>query len=150
MSFKSFFDAIGHELERLFGSKTLEQQILGVVSYAAPIVETIVGLTAGGPAEALVAGVVNTVQADFATVSAVVQQGTVAAGSSTVTVIQTALNSIGTNLSGLLQAAEVKNSTKAAQITTEVNGVLGEIKALLANLPSSAPVAPVASAPAKS
>jgi hypothetical protein len=143
--FKSFFEAVGSELEKLFGSAGFEQKVVAVISYAAPIVETIAQLAGGPAASALVTNIINAIKTDLATVSAVVQGGTVAAGTPTATTVETALKSIQTNLASLLSAADIKSSAKAGEITTYVNLLSGEVNALLAGL-TAAPTVPAAPA----
>ena len=46
-SFKTFFDKVGSVLKKLFGSASFEQTVQSVITYAAPLLETIVGLAAG-------------------------------------------------------------------------------------------------------
>lgn len=136
MSVKTFFEKFGSELKKLFGSTaTWEQTARSVITYVAPILETIIGLAAGGPAEAAVSGVVNSIQADLATISAVVQGAAVTPRSPTAVTVKTALESIKANLGSLLADADIKNSTKVTEITAAVNGISGEVEALLANLP---------------
>ena len=134
MSLKTFFEKVGSEIKKLFGSSTFEQEVQSTITYAAPLVEGILAV-ADPSLEPIVAAVLNTVKSDLATVSTVVQGGKVAAGSSAAKTICAALTSVNSNLSGLLQVAEVKNSTKIAQITAAVNTLTGETNALLANLP---------------
>jgi hypothetical protein len=132
-SFKTFFEKVGAEIEKLFGKAGLEQKIQAVITYAAPIVETIVTL-ADPPIAPLVNSVISIVQADLATVSAVVQGATPTPGSTTSQTITTALNSIKSNLSGLLTDAGVKNSTNFSKISAAVNLIIGEVDAVLTNL----------------
>lgn len=133
--FGSFFEAVGTEIEKLFGASSLEQKAQAVISYVAPVVNTIVGLL--DPAVApLVAGVISAVQSDLATISVVVQSATAAPGSTAAQTIKTAITGVNTNLNGILQMAEVKNSAKIAQITSAVTLISGELNALLTNLPS--------------
>lgn len=132
---KTFFEEVGAELKKLFKSTAWEQAALAVVTYVAPIAEGI--LTFADPAiEPLVANVVNVVKSDLATISVVVKQGTAAPGSPAAVAVTTALNSINTNLRGLLEVAEVKNSTKIAEITAAVNTITNEVDAALAALPA--------------
>lgn len=142
---KTFFSKVWAELKKLFKAEPkIEQVVQSIVTYAAPLVETIVGLAAGGPAEALVTRIIDTVKSDLATVSVVVQDGTVAAGSTAEASIIAALTSIDNNLGELLAAAEVKNSTNVTKITAAVNLVLGEVEAVLDELDPQ-PAAPVTS-----
>lgn len=145
MSIGSFFSKVEAELKKLFGSTTVEQKIQSVISYVAPIVNTIISLA--DPAIApFVAGVISTVQSDLATVSVVVQGAAVSAGSTAAQTVTSALNSVKANLAGLLASAEIKNSAKVSQITAATNLVIGEVDAALAGL-APAPAAAVAPAP---
>jgi hypothetical protein len=135
MSIKTFFEKVGQEIKKLFGSSTFEQEVQSTITYAAPLVEGILAI-ADPEIEPIVAGVLNTVKSDLATVSTVVQSAKVAPGSSAAKTISAALTSINSNLSGLLKVAEVKNSTKIAEITAAVNTLTGETNALLSNLPA--------------
>lgn len=129
----TFFEKVGGELKKLFLSSTTEQQIQADITYAAPIVETI--LTFVDPAvEPLVAGAVSIAKADLATISATAQSAKVTPGSTAAQTITAAANSINSNLSGLLDVAEVKNSTKSAEITAAVNTITQEMNALVAAL----------------
>jgi hypothetical protein len=132
----TFFDKIGSTLKKLFGSTTWEKQVQGVITYVAPIVETIIGLM--DPAVApLVSGIIGTVEADLATVSTVVSGATVPAGSTSAAAVASALNSVKTNLASLLAMAEVKNSSTSAGVTAAVNLIVNEMDAALTNLPST-------------
>ena len=137
----SFVEKVGSELKRLFkstiGSSTFTKTVQATITYVAPILETI--LTLVDPAIApIVARVIGIVQADLATVSVVVQHGKVAPGTPGAVAVETALNSIKENLSGLLAVAEVKNSSKIQEITASVNLNVGETDALLNSLPTAA------------
>ena len=137
-SFKTFFEKVGAELEKLFGAGSkIEQQIQAVVTYVAPIVSGIISFA--DPAIApLVNKVIAIVQADLATLSTVAQDTTITAGSTAAATAVSVLTSIKTNLSGLLQMAEVKNSAKISQITSAVNTVVAEVQAILTSLAGSA------------
>lgn len=136
MSFISFFDKVGSELKKLFGSTTWEKQAQGVITYVAPLLETVLAL-ADPPLAPLFQKVINTIQADLATVSAVVSGAQVPAGSTTAATVKAALGSIQTNLSSLLADADVKNSTKATEITAAVTGITSEIDALASSMPAA-------------
>ena len=141
---KKFWERVEAAFKKLFGSTTWEKTASAVLSYVAPLLETLVGLTAGGPAETLVAGVVSTVQKDLATIEAVVGDATATPPANELAAATEALTSIKTNLGSILTAAEVTNSAEASKITAVVNTIIGEIEAMLANVPSSA--APATSA----
>jgi hypothetical protein len=86
-------------------------------------------------------------ESDLGTISAVIQDGTPAAGSSAVTTLETALNSLKTNAASVLGLAEVKTSASQEKITAELNALVETTDALLGNLPTAAAEAP-APAPA--
>lgn len=138
MSIGTFFHRVGSAFKKLFGSSTWEKQAASAISYVAPLLETIVGLTAGGSAQAEVTSVVTTVQTDLATVAAVIDGGQSSDAHGTQVVIN-ALTSVKTNLSGLLSVAAIKNSDKQAAITSAVNLVVGEVDAMLGSLPAPVP-----------
>ena len=147
--FKTFAEKVGSELKKLFGAGGIEQTAVAVITYVAPLLETIVQLAAGSGAEALVAGVIKQVQADLATVSALVQGGTVTAGSSVAQSISTALGSVKDNLASLLADAHIKSSSKNTAITAAVTTIVGEVDALLGTPSiSSAPAPATTSQPA--
>lgn len=136
--FKSFFEKVGAELEKLFGgTASIEQRIQSVITYVAPLVNTIV--TLADPAVApIVAKIIATVQADLAAVSTVVQEGTAAAGSTGAQTATTALNSIKANLGTLLTDSGVKNAANFAKISAAANLIIGEIEAVLSELTTGA------------
>lgn len=137
MILKTFAEKVEAEAKKLFGSTRWENTLSAGISYLAPFVETLVGLAAGQPAEALVAGAVNMVQTDLATIKALVSGATVPAGSPAVTVIKAGLASLQSNLGALLTAAEVKSSKTSAEITSTVTLIAGEATALLARVPAA-------------
>lgn len=133
----TFFHKVGAIAKKLFGSTTWEKTAQSVITYTAPLLETVVQLAAGDAAEQTVAKVVNTVQADLATLAAVVD-GAHQGDAHGAAVAISALGSIKVNMVGLLQATDVKNSTKATEITAVVNLIVGEVDAMLLSLPMAA------------
>jgi hypothetical protein len=150
MSLGSFFGKVWAEFKKLFGKEPQVAQVVrSVITYVAPVLETVVTLAAGSAAGTIVTNVINNVQADLATVSTVIQQGTVAPGSTAEASIIAALNSVKSNLGTLLTDADVKNSAKAAEITSATNLIIGEVEAALTNLvPTSTTPAPAPTAAA--
>ena len=148
--FVGFFESVGKEFAKLFGkSSTFEQTAVSTIKYIAPLVETILTLTAGGPASEVATKIINAIESDLTTVSAVVKGAQAAPGSTAAVTVQTALTSVQSNLSEILTDADIKNSAKITEITTTVNLIRGEIGALLSGLstaPPAAPAAPVAAA----
>lgn len=130
----TFFEKVGSTLKKLFTSHGWETKAIATINYVAPMVETIVALTAGGPAATIVANVVNIVKADLATVATVCQDGMPAPGSTAAQTVTSALNSVKSNLTELLADADVKNSAKAEEITAVTTTIIGEANALLSSL----------------
>lgn len=135
---KKFWHRLEAALKKIFGSTTWEKTTSGIITYVAPLLETLIALTAGGPAAALATSIINTVQTDLATVSAVVSGATATPPANELQAAVGALNSIKANLGQLLAAAEIKNSGKQAEITLAVNTIVGEIDACLENVPALA------------
>ena len=135
----SFFHKAEAVFKRLFGSATWEKTVSSTLTYVAPLLELLVGLAAGGPAETLVTGIVNTTQSDLATVAAVVTGATATPPANEMAAVTNALNSIKANLPQLLTAVEVKNSTKSTEITATASTIIGEVEAIFSNIPGAVP-----------
>jgi len=135
--FVTFFHRVEAVLKKLFTNTTWEHTAQATISYVAPIVETILSLTVGTGVEKVVENIISIVQSDLATVSAVVQGAQVTPGSTIATTVTTALESVKTNLAGILQLAEVKSSASVAKVESTVNLIVQEVEALLANLPKA-------------
>jgi hypothetical protein len=135
---KKFWYKVEDAFKKLFGSTTWEKTASSVLTYLAPLLETLVALTAGGPAAALATGIVDTLQSDLATVAAVVNGANATPPANELAAVIQALESIETKLAALLTAAEIKNSTNAAKITAVVNTIVGEVEAILENIPKAA------------
>ena len=145
MSIGSFFEKIGSEIEKLFKeTPTWAQKALQAVAYLAPLVQTIATLAGGAAVGTEVGSILSQIKGAVATVSAVAQAGTPAAGSTTIQTVTTALNSINTNMAALLASADIKNNAKVTDIEATTNLITGEVDALLTGL--STPAAPAAPA----
>jgi hypothetical protein len=144
---KKFWHRVEAAFKKLFGSSKWEKTTSAVISYIAPLLETLVALTAGGPAAALVTNIVSIAQTDLATLAAVVDGATATPAANEVSAAINALNSIKTNLAALLTAADVKNAATSLQVTATVNAIIGEVEAILANVPSFASTVPSVPAP---
>lgn len=145
MSVSSFFHRVGSAMKKLFGSSTWEKSAQATISYVAPLLETIVQLSAGSGAEQAVASIIGKVQSDLATLSAVVDEANASTDPHASAVVATVLGSIRDNLSDLLGMAEIKNAGKVTEITAAVNLIAGEVNAMLGSLPASTPAAMPAS-----
>jgi hypothetical protein len=127
-------------------SPTFLQRTETFLPYVAGVLQTI--LAFADPALSLAIGpFISKFESDLGTISAVIQDGTPAAGSSAVTTLETALNSLKTNAASVLGLAEVKTSASQEKITAELNALVETTDALLGNLPTAAAEAP-APAPA--
>jgi hypothetical protein len=135
---KKFWQRVESVFKKLFGSSKWEKTALSVISYIAPILETIIALAVGGPAAAIVTNAIEMAKTDLATMAAVVDGATGTPPPNELQLFVQAENSIRANLGGLLQLAEIKNSGKQAEITNAVNLIVGELDAAVQNLPGAA------------
>jgi hypothetical protein len=133
----TFWHKVEAALKKIFGSSTWEQTAISVLTYAGPILQTVVALAAGGPAEALVAAAIATAKSDLGVAAAIVNGVTSTPAPNEVALFVNSMNSIKSNLTGLLTAAEVKNSGKQAEITSAVNLIVDEIDACVAHAPAT-------------
>ena len=102
------------------------------LAFIAPIINSLVVLNGGASVEPDVNAVLVKIQKDLVLATKFVQAEDSSANLTDV------LSNISSNLSGLLTIAAVKNSSKITEITAYVNGVIGEINAIIAALPAVA------------
>lgn len=133
----TFWHKVETALKKIFGSANWEQTAIGVLTYAGPVLQTIVTLAAGGPAGALVAAAVATAKSDLGVAAAIVNGATSTPSAGEVAIFVSAMNSVKANLTGLLIASEVKNSGKQAEITSAVNLIVDELDACIAHAPAA-------------
>ncbi len=127
-TFASKFEA---EFAKLWAkAPQIDTVILTTLTFVAPLIETAVGLEAGAGAGNAVTAVLNTVEQDL-----IAAKGLVAAVGPTPSVANL-INGVANDLSALLTAGGVKNSTSISNITL----VVKELAALAAAIP--APAAP--------
>ena len=125
----SLIKDIDNFFTKFFAKTTSAQKVLATVGALAPLIEA--GLTVEDPAAAPVATAAFTeVQTDLGTFQSIVKQ------SGTTPTALNVLNAINSNLTGLLQDAQVKNSAKSAEITAKVNAVVSEVNAIAAFFPA--------------
>jgi len=129
---ESVFGKIDKWFKKVFTSTKWEQSAEVAITVIAPLLETVVALTAGAPAAATVAGIVSTIQNDLATAVAYLQ-GIATAGSP-----QAALQSAVSNLNGLLAAAKVTDPATQAKIDAAVTTLADEITAIINVIPKAA------------
>lgn len=144
--FKKVFDKIESVVKDIFKSTTFEEDALTLVNYAGPLVVT--ALTIEDPALAPVAAAgLALIQKDLQILKTTVEQGQVVAGTPAATAVVTALNSVNTNITGLLSIAEVKNSASNAKIKAIVGLATAAVDGVLSKAPAAGPIAPVAPTP---
>jgi len=153
MSIKTFFEKIFDFLKaEAPKAATWEKAAATALNVASPLLDELVGLTAGEAAETVVSNIVAQVKKDMAGASAVL-----AGSGGTTATLNSFLSSIQTNMGTLLTDADVKNATKFTEIESTANTVIGEIEAVVSSMPADytppapvaapAPVAPAAPAP---
>ena len=143
----SFFASVKSFFHKLFGSlPSWEKSASSTLAFAAPLVEEIVALSAGEPAAAEVQSIVNEVQKDMATVATVVSGAAGAPAATSYQTATTALTSIKSNLGTLLSAGHIKNPETLTKVTGIANTLIGEVEAILSEIPAPAAAAPAASA----
>jgi hypothetical protein len=134
----SFFGKIEHvfeevetEAKRILGnSATWDKTASATLTFVAPLLETVLALTAGAPASAAASKVVSRIQTDLAIAATVISTG------EATPTLTGALNDIQTNLSGLLKVAQVSDPVTVAKVNAVTNTILAEVKAIVASLPT--------------
>jgi hypothetical protein len=116
--------------EDIFDSKaTWEKTAATAITFAGPLVDTIVQLTGGAAASTESQKIIADIQSDLALATKVLST---TSGETAKQALSQYITNVQANLAALLAVAEVKNSAKAAQITMYVNLIGGELQAILA------------------
>lgn len=127
----SLFSKIGSWFKKVFGHAASWEKIASVtLTVAAPLTETIIGLTAGEPASAAVAKIISQIQNDMAAVSVTIES---AGPTPTITSF---LEAIDSNAKLLLTSGDIKDPATLAKVQEVVDVITGEIAAILAVLPA--------------
>src|ERR1039458_7668805 len=140
----SFFSKIEAAFKKVFGSSKWEQTAETTLTLVAPLLETLLALTAGAPAATAVGVVIAKIQMGLATaakLSSDIKAGTLNATTGAAQ-LSAALTAVQADLATVLSAAQIKDQTTQATVTALVDMVSGEVQAILAAVP--APVAPKA------
>ena len=120
------------EFKKLFANAPSWLTIVsGVLTYAGPIVTTLVTLVGGAPAGSATAAILAVIQKDIA-----VAQTAIAAADAT-TNVPALLASLQANLPALIAAAKVENVATVADIEKYANLLIPEIDALIASAPAA-------------
>lgn len=139
---KSFFAHIGEWFESIGKDGNWAHKAALAIAVIRPLLLELVSLAAGTSAEAKVATVSTQVGTDLNDAEALLT-GAETTGKLTLT---GTLSSLQTHMGTLLTDADVKNSTKAAEITGAANTILGEIQAIAEAVPEDH-ASPVTGAP---
>lgn len=134
----SFFSGIEKFFKKVFGSTTWEKTASTTLALIGPLTEEIVTIAAGEAAGVEVTSIVREVQSDLALVAGVVSGGS-PASPSLLNAASSSLQSVKSNLSGLLAAGHIKDPAKLQQVTGIVNTIIGEVSAILSAMPQAAP-----------
>lgn len=108
---------------------TWAQVALVDISYAAPILNTVITVIGGAQLAAEVSTIISVIQNDIVLATKFIKAED---SSKNLTDV---LNNIVANLGNLLSLGSIKNHAEIATITAYVNGIVGEIEAILGNLP---------------
>jgi hypothetical protein len=144
---KSFFHHVWDWLKNVAAHEaTWEKAAQTTLKIAAPLLNSLITLTAGSAVADRVAGIVAQIQADMAGADAVISGAGTGSGGVTVTSF---LDSVKANLGTLLTDADIKNHAEFSKISSIANTVIGEVEAITSAMPapsSPAPATPGASA----
>jgi hypothetical protein len=139
----SFFSRIKAWLKKVLGSAPAwEHTASETLTFAAPLAETIVGLTAGEPAAAAIASVVAKIQTGLAAAAVTIE------GAGPSPTLTSTLNSVKENITTLLTAGQIKDAATQAKVQAIADTLFEEIEAIEQEFSTSTTGAPVASVPA--
>lgn len=123
---KTFASKFEAEFKKLFKAAPAALAIVsGVLTYAGPLVSTLVGLAAGAPAGGATALLVPAIQKDIAVLSTAITAGDASVDAPSL------LASIQASLPALLSAAKVENVSTVSLIEGVVAKLVPEIDAVL-------------------
>jgi hypothetical protein len=128
---KSFFSKLESFFKKVFGSSTWERTAETAITITAPLLETLVALTAGEPAAAALTGVIKQAENDLAGTAVLLQQAQLGDGTAK-TQATNMIAAVDTNLQTLLTDAQIKDPATLEKVTAVVNTVSGELQAILA------------------
>jgi hypothetical protein len=127
----SFLSKVEAEFKKLFGeTPSILQKAQSAIAFAAPIIQLVVAET--DPKDAATVGnIIGSVKSDISTASAVITDAH--GGTPDATALQTvgaSLSAVNSNLSALLSAGHIKNTSTQAKITA----IVGEFNAVISQL----------------
>ena len=136
----SFFSKIEAAFKKVFGSSKWEQTAETTLTLVAPLLETLLALTAGAPAATAVGVVIAKIQMGLATaakLSSDIKAGTVSSANGAQQ-LSAMLAAVQADLGTLLTATQIKDQTTQAKVTAIVDSISGEVQAIIAALPTPA------------
>lgn len=129
----SWFKDIENWMAKAFNAAPSWQQTASAtLTVTAPLLQTIVTLSAGEAAGAEVGSIVSEVQSDMAAAATLIKS------SGATPTLTSVLGSIQTNLGGLLTAGHIKDQGTLTKVTSIVNTFVGEIEAIASVIPKAA------------
>lgn len=129
----TFFSKIEGWFSKVFSkAPSWQQTASATLTVAAPLLETIVTLSAGEGAGEEVGKIVAEVQSDMAAASALITS------SGPTPTLNSVLGSITGNLGALLTAGHIKDPGTLEKVTSVVNTIVGEVEAITSVLPKAA------------
>jgi hypothetical protein len=140
----NFFKSIFAFFKSLVHPQSWAKAVNTTLNLLAPLTNEVVALTAGEADAGKVAGVIDQAQTDLALVAGIVS--TAETGGPSAPMLTTATNSLHAvqqNMQGLLTAGHIKDPATIEKVTGIANAIIGEIDAILKEIPGSpAPAAP--------
>jgi hypothetical protein len=128
----SFFGKIGGFFKHLIGNAhTWERAASLTLTIVMPLAQTLITLTAGPGVSAEVGGIIGKIQAGLKAVNDVV------VSSGPVPTVKSTLDGVLINLKELEDSAEIKNSANATAVQLVVTTLIGEVEAIMAELPAA-------------
>lgn len=126
----SIFSAIGSFFKKVFGSEQNWAKAATVtLDVAQPLLSTLLTLTVGAGVATEVTGIITTIQADLKTVTSIVTTaGTNPTVASTLSAVLSNLQSLGASLA-------IKDPTTQTAVTAIVSTLIGEVQAIIAEIP---------------
>ena len=130
MSIGSFFKKVGEEVESLFKhAASIETKIQQTVLYIAPFAIELIDIAFPQVSDEA-APIIKAIEGGLGTLSTVAKGASIAPGSSESAIALAAVNSVNTNIAGLLSLAQIKDpatQTKATQLSNLITGELDAV-----------------------
>lgn len=133
--FESIFRDIGGIFKKLFAAEPkITQVVIATITVIAPLVETILVVTGQEVEARAVELVIEQVETDLTAITALVQS------SGVTPTLTSVLNAVVENLESLLTAGQIKDPNTIKTVTATVGVIVGELKAIIAEIAALKPV----------